>query len=100
MTAMDVTCMGEKSQTRPRERLGSLLRQLYAGVGGAKRLAQDVGVSEKTARNLFADHWPNDDTMAAIVRRLGERVWRVVLAPEIVPLLAELTEEEARLGWS
>lgn len=50
MTAMDVTCMGEKSQTRPRERLGSLLRQLYAGVGGAKRLAQDVGVSEKTAK--------------------------------------------------
>jgi hypothetical protein len=98
MTAVGMTFMGENSQTlRPRQRLGWLLRSMYAGTGGAKRLARDVGVSEKTARNLFDDHWPGDDTFAAIVRRLGDDVWRVVLAPEIAPVLAELQEQEARL---
>ena len=75
-----------------------MLREAYAGVGGAKRMASDLRISEKSARNLFNDHWPGDDTWAAIVRRFGDRVWKVVCAPEIVPVLAELSEREARLA--
>lgn len=97
MTATGVTFMGELSHMRPRQRLGWLLRQAFPGVGGAKRLASRVGISEKSARNLFADHWPGDETFAAIFRTLGEDVQRIVLAPEIDPVLAELAEREARL---
>lgn len=99
MTATGIPIMAENSQTlRPRERLGWFLRSQYPGVGRDKRLAVDLAVSPRTARNLFEDHWPSDDTFGAIVRRFGEDVWRVLCAPEIGPVLAELTEREATLA--
>lgn len=98
MTYADWNGMAEKRQTRPRERLGWFLRQHYAGPGRDKRLARDLELSPRTARNLFEDHWPSDDTWAAIARRFGDEVLRVVFAPEIAPVLAEITEREARLA--
>jgi hypothetical protein len=92
--------MAGNRQTLPRHRLGAFLRSVYghSAYGRHQQLARDIGVSDRTARNLFEDHWPNDETMAAIVRRFGNNVWRAVLAPEIAPVLAELTEREARLA--
>lgn len=99
MTATGFPIMAKNSQTlRPRERLGWFLRAQYPGVGRDKRLATDLAVSPRTARNLFEDHWPSDDTFGAIVRRFGEDVWRVLCAPELGPVLAELTEREATLA--
>lgn len=98
MTFEAVSGMAKNYHTRPRERLSAYLRQMYQGVGRDKRLAQDLEISARAARNLFEDHWPGDDTFAAILRRFGEDVWRVICAPEIAPVLAELTEKEARLA--
>lgn len=102
MTFADGTFMAKNYHSRPRERLGWFLRQMYPGAGRDKRLASDLSdrefeITARAARNLFEDHWPGDETWAAIVRRFGDRVWRVVMAPEIEPVLAELAEEEARL---
>lgn len=98
MTATGVTFMGKEHQGRPRERLRAYLEERYPGFGRDKRLAVDLGASAKVARNLFAGHWPGDETWAAIVRRFGADVLRVVFAPEIAPVLAELQEREARLA--
>lgn len=98
MTATGVTFMAKNGQLRPRERLGWFLREQYTGPGREKRLAQDLDIAPRTARNLFEDHWPNDETFEAILRRFGKHVWRVVCAPAIDPVLAELTEEETRLA--
>lgn len=97
--------MAQNRQGRPRERLQAFLCALY-GYGGDnrdKRLARDLSwasgrdISDRAARNLFEGHWPGDETWAAIVRRFGDTVLRVVFAPEINPVLAELAEKEARL---
>lgn len=98
MTYESVTSMAKNHHGRPRERLSAYLRQMYQGAGRDKRLAQDLEISARAARNLFEDHWPGDDTFAAILRRFGQDVWRVICAPEIAPVLAELSEEEARLA--
>lgn len=98
MTATGVQLMAKNRQLRPRERLGWFLREQYPGPGREKRLARDLDIAPRTARNLFEDHWPNDDTFEAILRRFGKNVWRAVCAPSIEPILAELTEREARLA--
>jgi hypothetical protein len=68
MTSTDWHGMAKNSQTlRPRERLGWFLRTQYPGIGRDKRLASDLAVSARTARNLFEDHWPSDDTFAAVL---------------------------------
>lgn len=90
--------MGDFAHMRPRQRLGWLVRQAYPGTGGVKRAATDLKLSEKTVRNLFADHWPGDETFGAIMRRFGNEAWRVVCAPEIDPIMAEIAKEEARLA--
>lgn len=97
MTYESVTSMAKNYHGRPRERLSAYLRQMYQGTGRDKRLASDLEISARAARNLFEDHWPGDDTFAAILRRFGQDVLRVVCAPEIAPVLAELSEREARL---
>lgn len=92
--------MAEFRQARPRDRLSAYLASIY-GNGGQnrdKRLAVDLGMSDRAARNLFAGHWPGDETWAALVRRFGSDLLRVVFAPEIDPVLAELQEREARLA--
>lgn len=98
MTATGVTFMAKNGYARPRERLSAYLGNRYPGTGREKRLAVDLGTSPRAARNLFAGHWPGDETWAAIVRRFGQDVLRVVFAPEIDPILAELEEREARLA--
>lgn len=98
MTDWAVSRMAENYQGRPRERLSAFLRQMYPGLGRDKRLAADLKISARSARNLFEDHWPNDDTYAAILRRFGRSVARVLTEPDIDPVLAELTEKEARLA--
>jgi hypothetical protein len=90
--------MAKNYHGRPRERLSAYLREMYRGVRRDKRLAADLKISPRSASNLFEDHWPNDDTFAAILRRFGDDLWRVICAPEIAPVLAELTEREARLA--
>jgi hypothetical protein len=91
---------------RPRDRLRAYLTSLY-GHGGDnrdKRLARELSaasgrdVSDRVCRNLFAGHWPGDETWAALVRRYGADLLRVVFAPDIDPVLAELQEREARLA--
>jgi hypothetical protein len=92
--------MANSGYRRPRDRLSAFLASIY-GHGGEnrnKRLARDLRVSDRQARNLFAGHWPGDETWAAIVRQFGADVLRVVFAPEIEPVLAELHEREARLA--
>lgn len=105
MSFAEFSVMAESSHGRPRERLSAFLCAVY-GFGGDnrdKRLAGELSkaagrdISERAARNLFAGHWPGDETWAAIVRRFGDTVLRVVFAPEIQPVLAELAEKEARL---
>lgn len=98
MTYEAISGMAKNYHGRPRERLSAYLRQMYQGTGRDKRLASDLEISARAARNLFEDHWPGDDTFAAILRRFGEDVWRVICAPEIAPVLAELSEREARLA--
>lgn len=98
MTLADWNGMAKSYHARPRERLSAFLRQMYPGVGRDKRLAMDLEISARAARNLFEDHWPGDETFEAILRRFGNEVWRVLCAPAIEPVLAELTEEEARLA--
>jgi hypothetical protein len=97
MTYEAVTGMAKNYHGRPRERLSAFLRQMYPGVGRDKRLAADLQISPRAARNLFEDHWPSDDTFAAIVARFGRTVVRIITEPDISPVLAELTEREARL---
>lgn len=96
LTGMHV--MAKDYQVRPRERLSAYLRRQYVGPNRDGRLACDIKTSPRTARNLFEDHWPGDETWAAIVRRFGADVLRAVFAPEIAPVLAELHETEARLA--
>lgn len=98
--------MADFGYGRPRDRLSAFLTSVY-GYGGEnrhKRLARDLSaasgrnVTDRAARNLFEGHWPGDETWAALVRRFGADVLRVVFAPEIDPVLAELQEREARLA--
>lgn len=105
MSLAEFSVMAEYRQGRPRDRLSAFLCSIY-GYGGDnrdKRLARDLSrasgweISDRAARNLFEGHWPGDETWAAIVRRFGDTVLRVVFAPEINPVLAELAEKEARL---
>lgn len=105
MSLAEFSVMADFRQGRPRDRLSAFLSGVY-GYGGEnrdKRLARDLSVAsgrnvtERAARNLFEGHWPGDDTLAAIVRRFGADVLRVLFAPEIDPVLAELEEREARL---
>ena len=97
MTYEAVSVMAKNYHGRPRDRLSAYLRQMYQGAGRDKRLAADLEISARAARNLFEDHWPGDDTFAAILRRFGTDVWRVICVPEIAPVLAELSDREARL---
>lgn len=105
MSLAEFSVMADFRHGRPRDRLSAFLCSVY-GFGGQNRdarLARDLSaaagrnVTERAARNLFEGHWPGDDTWAAIVRRFGSDVLRVVFAPEIDPVLAELQEREARL---
>lgn len=97
MTDWTVTGMAKNHQGRPRDRLSSYLDLMFPGVGRDKRLAAELRISPRAARNLFAGHWPGDETWAAIVRRFGADVLRVVFSPEIDPIAAELAEKERRL---
>lgn len=90
--------MAENYHARPRERLSAYLRRQYPITGRDKQLAREIGTSARAARNLFDNHWPGDETWAAIVRRFGADVLRAVFAPEIEPVLAELTAREASLA--
>lgn len=98
MSLAGVSVMANNYQARPRERLSAYLRRQYPATGRDKQLARELGTSPRAARNLFEDHWPGDETWAAIVRRFGADVLRAVFAPEIEPVLAELSETEARLA--
>jgi hypothetical protein len=106
MSLAEFSVMADSRQGRPKDRLKRFLVGIY-GHGGEnrdKRLARDLSeaagrnITDRTARNLFEGHWPGDETWAAIVRRFGQDVLRVVFAPEIEPVLAELQEREARLA--
>jgi hypothetical protein len=106
MSFAEFSVMADFRHGRPRERLSAFLAGVY-GYGGDnrdKRLARDLAAvgaaqfTDRAARNLFAGHWPGDETWAALVRRFGTDLLRVVFAPEIHPVLAELEDREARLA--
>jgi hypothetical protein len=106
MSLAGISVMADFGQGRPRDRLRAFLTYVY-GHGGDnrdKRLARDLAsvgatqFTDRAARNLFAGHWPGDETWAALVRRFGADLLRVVFAPEIHPVLAELEDREARLA--
>jgi hypothetical protein len=99
MSLAEFSVMADFRHGRPRDRLRAFLQAMY-GHGGEnrdKRLARDLAITDRAARNLFAGHWPGDETFAAIVRRFGRDVVRILTEPEIDPILAELAEREARL---
>ena len=79
---------------RPRERLQ---RYLAARCANPKALARAAAISPKAAENALAGHWPNDLTLAAIVRAFGRDVWDAVLLPETEPILANLLQRERDL---
>lgn len=97
MTDWTAPRMANEFHDRPRARLSAYLADRYPGFGRDKRLAMDIGTSPKAARNLFAGHWPGDETWAAIVRRFGKDVLAAVFEPEIDQVLARLTIEERQL---
>lgn len=106
MSLSEFSVMAGFRHGRPRDRLSAFLVGIY-GYGGDnrdKRLARDLAsvgatqFTDRAARNLFAGHWPGDETWAALVRRFGTDLLRVVFAPEIHPVLAELEDREARLA--
>lgn len=105
MSVAEFSVMAEFRHGRPRERLRAFLCSIY-GYGGDnrdKRLARDLSaaagrdITDRACRNLFEGHWPGDETFQAIVYRFGNRVLKVVFAPDIDPIVAELAEKEARL---
>jgi hypothetical protein len=106
MSLAEISVMADSRHGRPRDRLKAYLCAVY-GFGGEnrdKRLARDLSIAAernvtvRAARNLFEGHWPGDDTLAALVRRFGADLLRVLFASEIDPVLAELEEREARLA--
>lgn len=91
--------MGENPHGRPRERLRRYLRDQYSGPRAVMRMTHDVGCSRKTAENILdGEHWPNDLTFAAIVRRFGRDLLDALFNPEIEPVVARLEEEERHLA--
>lgn len=98
MTATGLDFMGETPHDRPRQRLRSYLREQYRGPRSVMRMSYDVGCSRKTAENILdGEHWPNDLTFAAIVRRFGRDLLDAIFNPEIDPVVARLEEEERQL---
>lgn len=85
-------------EDRPRDRLSAFLRQKYRGYGAVRDLANDMGSTVRTAENVMLGHWPSEPHLAAIIRRFGKDVWDAVFAPEVDVVLAQLQQEEARLG--
>jgi hypothetical protein len=79
-----------------RRRLSRFLRSQYP-TQQEGRLARDIGCDKRTAKNLFNEHWPRAEHMAAIVRRFGRDVLAAVFEPEINHVLARLTAEERLL---
>lgn len=98
MTMERVTVMGRFSQTRgcapqrPRDRLRAYLERDYRGRPTA--LAREAEISVKAAENALNGHWPQDETLRALVLRFGRDVWDALFAPDIEPVLARLTQEE------
>lgn len=98
MTATGMSFVGRDAQGRPRERLRSYLRDHYAGPRHVMRMSHEIGCSRKTAENILdGEHWPNDLTFAAIVRRFGRDLLEAIFNPEIDPVVARLEEEERQL---
>lgn len=98
MTATGMSFVGRDAQGRPRERLRKYLRDHYTGPRHVMRMSYDIGCSRKTAENILdGEHWPNDLTFAAIVRRFGRDLLDAIFNPEIDPVVARLEEEERQL---
>ena len=72
---------------RPRTRLA---RYLSARCPTPKALAREIECSPKMATNILAEHWPNDLTLANIVRRFGRDVMDAVFLPDLDPVEARL----------
>lgn len=98
MTSTGYGFMGDNPHNRPRQRLRAYLRAHYDGPRSVMRMSYDVGCSRKTAENILdGEHWPNDLTFAAIVRRFGKDLLEAIFNPEIDPVVARLEEEERQL---
>ena len=78
----------DRGLDRPRTRL---TRFLAARCPTPKALACKIKCSPKTAENILAEHWPNDLTLANIVRCFGRDVWDAVFLPDLDPVEARIT---------
>lgn len=95
MTSLELDCMGEIPQSRPKLRLNAYLRERYRSVSA---MAYDLRLPRKTAENLLVGcNWPSDTTFAALVRRFGKDLLEALFNPEIEPVVARLEEEERQL---
>lgn len=79
------------------ERLAAFLGEQYDAPGRDKKLAQDLGVDPRSARNYFAGHWPSAHAFRAIVRKFGRDVLAAVFDPDIDETAARLRAEVAEL---
>lgn len=96
MTSVELDCMGEIPQSRPKHRLNAYLRERYRSVSA---MAYDARLPRKTAENLLVGCcWPSDTTFAALVRRFGHDLLDALFAPEIEPVVARLEEKERQLA--
>jgi hypothetical protein len=91
MTATGDFFMGRDSHDL-RGRLASYLRKQYQG-HGAKRLANDIGCTPKTAENILGGHWPRAEHLASIVRHFRRDVVDAVFGPEIDETVSRLQQE-------
>ncbi len=96
MTLANEHCMDLDGQGM-RQRLARYLHSQYPSEHREKRLANELDCDPRAAKNLFLGHWPNARIWSAILRRFGRDVLEAVFAPEIEPVLARLTAEEAAL---
>lgn len=82
----------------PRERLAGYLRAHYQREGfAAKRLANAIRCTPKTAENILDGHWPNSRHMQRIVRHFGRDVLDAMFGPDIDETVSRLKREEAFL---
>ena len=63
------------------DRVGHWCHQLYAERGGAKQLARDLNISERTAKNLMSGSWPCQRTLADMIALWGALFIQFITEP-------------------
>lgn len=91
--------VGNQSQlSEPRDRLSAYLRRQFQREGfAAKRLANAIRCTPKTAENILDGHWPTSRHLQRIVQIFGYDMLDAVFGPDIDETINRLRREEAEL---